>query len=415
MKAIYNNGDVKLKQGTDCELLVGNIDANKYTFTSTGVKTVNVDYYENNKSATATFDINAVAVKLDRLEIAHQPTKILYKAGESIETAGMLVNAIYNNGDIVNITNSIDAIVCDLSTVGNKEAVVWYNNLSTSFEVTVMSPSHISVTSLPSKTIYNYGECFDYTGMVVTAYYPDGSQKQLDSSEYEINTIQGGMDGNVAVNVDYLDRTDSFYLTILMPTIDVDIVSACAGKTVSVDISIDNNPGILGATFTLDFDDRLTLLSANNGDALSTLSYTAPGVLSNPCSFGWDGIDVADTSNGVMLTLTFLVPDDAEIGDSYAISVSYDEGSIFDDKMSALGIDIINGSIEILDYTAGDLNNDAVINMQDVVLLRRYIVGGYDVDINVMAADVNRDNAINMQDVVLIRRYIVGGYDVELQ
>ena len=83
--------------------------------------------------------------------------------------------------------------------------------------------------------------------------------------------------------------------------------------------------------------------------------------------------------------------------------------------MRALGIDVINGSIEILDYTAGDLNDDGVINMQDVVLLRRYIVGGYDVDINIMAADVNRDDVLNMQDVVLIRRYIVGGYGVELQ
>lgn len=415
VKAIYNNGDVKLKQSSDCELLIGNIDANRYIFTSAGSKTVSVDYYENNKSATTTFDVNAVAVKLDRLEIAKQPTKISYKAGESIDTTGMIVNAIYNNGDIVNITNSIDSIVCDLTTVGNKEAVVWYNNISTSFDITVMSPSHISVTTLPSKMLYNYGELFDYTGMIVTAYYPDGSQKQLNSSEYEIETIQSGTDGNVTVNVDYLDRSDSFHLTVLMPTIDVDIVSARAGKTVSVDISINNNPGILGASFTVAFDDRLTLLSTNNGDALSTLSYTAPGELSNPCSFGWDGIDVADTSNGVVLTLTFLVPDDAEIGDSYAISVSYDEGSIFDDKMGALGIDIINGSIEILDYTAGDLNDDGMINMQDVVLLRRYIVGGYDVDLNFMAADVNHDDVLNMQDVVLIRRYIVGGYGVELQ
>lgn len=415
IKAIYNNGDVKLKQGTACELLVGNIDANNYTFASAGSKTVTVDYYEGSKNATTSFDVSAVAVKLDRLEIAKQPTKIAYKAGESIDTTGMIVNAIYNNGDVVDVTNSIDSIICDLTTVGEKEATVWYNNINTSFEITVMSPSHISVTTLPTKTVYNYGEDFDYTGMVVTAYYPDGSQKTLEAQEYSIETTQNGTDGNVMVTVDYLSRNDVFYVTVLMPTIDVDIVSSCAGKTVSVDISLNNNPGILGASFTVDFDDRLTLLSANSGEALSTLSYTAPGVLSNPCNFGWDGIDVADTTNGVVLTLTFLAPDDAEIGDSYAISVSYDDGSIFDDKMSALGIDVINGSIEILDYTAGDLNDDGVINMQDVVLLRRYIVGGYDVDINIMAADVNRDDVLNMQDVVLIRRYIVGGYGVELQ
>lgn len=415
IKAIYNNGDVKLKQGTACELLVGNIDANNYTFTSAGSKSVTVDYYEGSKNATTSFEVSAVAVKLDRLEIAKQPTKIAYKAGESIDTTGMIVNAIYNNGDVVDVTNSIDSIICDLTTVGEKEATVWYNNINTSFEITVMSPSHISVTTLPTKTVYNYGEDFDYTGMVVTAYYPDGSQKTLAAQEYSIETTQNGTDGNVMITVGYLSRNDIFYVTVLMPTIDVDIVSACAGKTATVAISINNNPGILGASFEVSYDEKLTLLSVESGEALSTLAYTAPGTLTNPCSFGWDGIDVADKTNGVVLTLTFKVPDDAQIGDSYEINVSYDNGSIFDEKMQSLNFDIVSGSIEILDYTSGDLNDDGVINMQDVVLLRRYIVGGYDVDINTMAADVNRDDTLNMQDVVLIRRYIVGGYGVELQ
>ena len=415
IKAIYNNGDVKLKQGTTCELLVGNIDANNYSFTSAGSKSVTVDYYEGSKNATTSFEVGAVAVKLDRLEIAKQPTKIAYKAGESIDTTGMIVNAIYNNGDVVDVTNSIDSIICDLTTVGEKEATVWYNNINTSFEITVMSPSYISVITLPTKTVYNYGEDFDYTGMVVTAYYPDGSQKTLEAQEYSIEATQNGTDGNVMITVDYLSRNDIFYVTVLMPTIDVDIVSACAGKTATVAISINNNPGILGASFKVSYDEKLTLLSVKSGEALSTLAYTAPGTLTNPCSFGWDGIDIADKTNGVVLTLTFKVPDDAQVGDSYGINVSYDNGSIFDDKMQALNFDIVSGSIEILDYTSGDLNDDGVINMQDVVLLRRYIVGGYDIDINTMAADVNRDDTLNMQDVVLIRRYIVGGYGVELQ
>ena len=415
IKAIYNNGDVQLKQGTDCELLVGNINADNYTFTSAGSKSVTVDYYEGRKNATTSFDVNAVAIKIDRIEIAKQPTKIAYKPGEIIDATGMIVNAIYNNGDVVDVTNSIDSIICDLTTVGEKEATVWYNNINTSFEITVMSPSHISVTTLPTKTVYNYGEDFDYSGMVVTAYYPDGSQKTLEVQEYSIETTQNGTDGNVMITVDYLSRNDIFYVTVLMPTIDVDIVSACAGKTATVAISINNNPGILGASFEVSYDKKLTLLSVESGEALSTLAYTAPGTLTNPCSFGWDGIDVADKTNGVVLTLTFKVPDDAQIGDSYEINVSYDNGSIFDEEMRALHFDAVNGSIEIINYTPGDLNNDSVINMQDVVLLRRYIVGGYDVDINTMAADVNRDGTLNMQDVVLIRRYIVGGYGVELQ
>ena len=74
----------------------------------------------------------------------------------------------------------------------------------------------------------------------------------------------------------------------------------------------------------------------------------------------------------------------------------------------------LNPVVDEPDILFGDVNNDGEINLKDVVLIRRYIVGGWDVDINEAAADVNHDEAINLKDVVMIRRYIVGGWDVEL-
>ena len=198
------------------------------------------------------------------------------------------------------------------------------------------------------------------------------------------------------------------------PAISIDNVTSSAGKTVEVNIALKNNPGILGASFTLSYSEELTLISAQKGEALSSLTYTAPGELSNPCRFGWDGVDESD-ADGVVLTLTFKVPDNAKQGDSYAINISYDNGSIFDNSMNAINFSIESGSIKIPEYVSGDLNDDGIINMQDVVLLRRHIIGGYNVVINDLAADVNRDGLLNMQDVVLIRRYIVGGYGVELK
>ncbi len=66
-------------------------------------------------------------------------------------------------------------------------------------------------------------------------------------------------------------------------------------------------------------------------------------------------------------------------------------------------------------YIPGDVNGDGDVNAMDVNLLRRYIVGGYDVTINLLAADVNADGDINAQDVNNIRRHIAGGYGIELQ
>ena len=60
-----------------------------------------------------------------------------------------------------------------------------------------------------------------------------------------------------------------------------------------------------------------------------------------------------------------------------------------------------------LDGIAGDANADNVVNMKDVLLLRKYM-SGMEVTINEQAADVNCDAAINMKDVLILRRYLAG-------
>ena len=62
----------------------------------------------------------------------------------------------------------------------------------------------------------------------------------------------------------------------------------------------------------------------------------------------------------------------------------------------------------------GDLNGDETVNLKDVVLLRRYIAGGWSVTLDESVADVNGDETVNLKDVVLLRRYIAGGWNVEL-
>ncbi len=63
---------------------------------------------------------------------------------------------------------------------------------------------------------------------------------------------------------------------------------------------------------------------------------------------------------------------------------------------------------------AGDASGDGVLNLRDVVLIRRYLAGGWDVEIDAAAADVDGDGEATTQDVVLLSRYIAGGWDVEL-
>lgn len=196
-------------------------------------------------------------------------------------------------------------------------------------------------------------------------------------------------------------------------TITVETVSAAAGATVDVDISIANNPGIAGATFTLNYNEDLTLLSATNGSAFAELDYTQPGTFSNPCNFTWDSENAEATEDGVFLTLSFKISENASENEKLNVDISYRYGDVFSNDED-ITLDIVNGNVVVLDYIPGDVYEDGVINSKDTRLIRQYIAGGYDITIKESAADVNDDGIINAKDTRLIRRFIAGGYDVVL-
>lgn len=200
-------------------------------------------------------------------------------------------------------------------------------------------------------------------------------------------------------------------------TVTVEKVNALPGKTVNVNVSISGNPGVLGATLNVEYDESvLTLVSATAGDAFKTLSMTAPGKYGSPCRFGWDGVEIndSDIKDGTFLILSFLVSNDAEVDTEYPVKVSAESSDWTDKNLQPVELTIVNGAVNVISYTYGDVNDDGNINMTDVILSRRFIVGGYDTVINEAAADVNMDSNINMTDVIYTRRYIVGGYGVTL-
>ena len=64
------------------------------------------------------------------------------------------------------------------------------------------------------------------------------------------------------------------------------------------------------------------------------------------------------------------------------------------------------GSISV-ESLIGDVNEDGVVDVADIVTLRRYIAGGYDVNVNSEQADINADGEITVSDIIALRRYIL--------
>lgn len=189
------------------------------------------------------------------------------------------------------------------------------------------------------------------------------------------------------------------------------------GSEVVVDFYIKNNPGILGMTLKVNYDEsKATLTAVENGEALPHMTFTTPKKLGNGCSLPWDAQDVTeeDIRDGRIVRLTFMVAASAKVNDIIDIALSYDAGAVIDGDMNPISVRLESGSIWVLDYTPGDTNNNGLVDSTDVVFLRRHIAGGYNVTIKEEAGDVNDDGLRNTTDVVYIRRYTAGGYGVIL-
>jgi hypothetical protein len=136
----------------------------------------------------------------------------------------------------------------------------------------------------------------------------------------------------------------------------------------------------------------------------------------SPCQFVWDGQECTpeDAKDGVILTLTFEVSDGIADGTELGIRATIPNGDAIDNDLKKVDVETNNGAVTVADYVPGDVNKDGTVSSTDIVMLRRYIAGGYNLDINVHACNVNRDSTVTTADVILIRRYLAGGYGVNL-
>lgn len=197
-------------------------------------------------------------------------------------------------------------------------------------------------------------------------------------------------------------------------TIAVSSVRARAGQTITVKVDLSANKGISNMRLQMSYPEGFTLESIQKGDALSTLFFTPPGKLTaNPVNFVWDGTE-ADTSEGCILELTFRVADTVAVGE-YSISLSYQKDDVLDGSLEGIDLALQSGTVSVVEFTRGDIDDDGVIGMKDLGALRKYFAGGYDAGNFVMeAADLDGDGVVTMKDLGVLRRYLAGGYDINL-
>lgn len=241
------------------------------------------------------------------------------------ETIGIKTAEISSHGDfIITLTDNTEI---NLGKTAGTDKDIIVNNVS------VSASNELIITTSDSKK-YNLGII-------------KGDKHVSDNNGETVTNAEVSDDGSLIVTFGNGNKDASVTDSTKTPSIYVDSVTASAGDIVELPISIFNNPGINGAQFDVSYDSKLELKNAQNGKALSSLNFTAPGVYSNPSKFLWDGISENEKGNGVALTLSFSVPSDAKPGDKYSVSVSYPKGAIYDSNLNDVKFDTVNGSITI--------------------------------------------------------------------
>ena len=210
------------------------------------------------------------------------------------------------------------------------------------------------------------------------------------------------------------EEKDRVIIPRLDPTITASNVSGRPGKTVDVKLTVKDNPGIAGALLSLNYEGPLSLQKITVGDAWNELTFTQPGdLIANPINLLWDGIE-ADSTNGLILTLTFEIPAETEEAE-YAVILNYLPGAIFDGNIEDVTFTINSGKVVVRNTSPGDLDGDGYVNAKDITILRRALAGGYGLTVDLTSADFNHDGYTNAKDVTILRRALAGGYGVNLE
>ena len=120
------------------------------------------------------------------IKFESDPEKLTYVKGETFDTEGLSIKAVYSDASEVAIddfdVSKTDALTenCEVTITAELDGVKG----SKTYDVKVITGEKLEIIKAPTKTEYAEGEEFDVAGMQVSVLYSDGSALLLEDDEY---------------------------------------------------------------------------------------------------------------------------------------------------------------------------------------------------------------------------------------
>ena len=329
---------------------------------------------------------------------------------------------VYGTLDVGGTYSGEDVLIFEGGTLTN-DSIPHRNETTLATEITITGADTLptggsaqySADILPADAWYTWVNWSVVSGTELAVIYEDGTLAAGDTP----GTITIRADAADGSGV-YAEKTVTIQLAEPEPNPDepqivVSSAKAFPGKTVEVTVSILNNPGIIAAMLEISYSDKLTLISATDSGLLNDHMFD-PELTLNPYKLSWSDGDASknNTENGVIATLEFLVADDCEPCE-LPVRIFCDSDNTCNVDLDSVNFRTVDGSVTVANYIPGDVDGDGKVTTKDSILVRRYLLGGWNVTINEDAADVDKDGKITVKDSILIRRYLLGGWNVVLK
>lgn len=261
-----------------------------------GTETVAITYTKNNITKTVNQAIIVNARILTSIAVTTAPTKTVYIEAENFDATGMIVTATYSNRTTAMVTGTVEN--GNNLTVGTKGVNISYTEngatKTTTLPISVSAKKLVSiaVTTAPTKIVYQEGEDFDLTGMIITASYNNGTTAII------LETVNDGkyLDaGTTCVAISYTEagvtKTILQSITVQSKTVEHNLVLDCVqGKELLVPFYVLNASHLTDVVFTLQYEasnlevidlvaltkNKETTIGIVTGAGLEIISY-APG------------------------------------------------------------------------------------------------------------------------------------------
>lgn len=256
---------------------------------------VTITYREIGVTATTTQTIT-VKNLLKQIVITIPPEETAYEIGDTVNLSGMVLMAYYSDGSSKQVTD-YDYSPKTISSNSDTEITISYTEdgitKTTVQDVTVGNTPDllkIEITEAPTKLTYKAGEYFDRTGMVVKAYFSDGTNRIITGYNYSPSGTLGKDDTIVTVSYTKKGITKTAQVTIVVIYLDR--------------IAITNEP-----TYKVYYDDQTfntegmevtAYYSDNTSKVVTTYSYSPTGDL----PYGTTQVIISFTDGGITQTTT---------------------------------------------------------------------------------------------------------------